>query len=53
MTFRSFGGPTVAFTFGGVSFLTDPTFDEPGGYRSRSPCSSAARPAPRSSATRT
>jgi L-ascorbate metabolism protein UlaG (beta-lactamase superfamily) len=32
MTFRSFGGPTVAFTYGGVSFLTDPTFDEPGDY---------------------
>ncbi|GID91444.1 MBL fold metallo-hydrolase [Amorphoplanes digitatis] len=34
MTFaiRSFGGPTVSFTFGGLTFLTDPTFDEPGDY---------------------
>jgi L-ascorbate metabolism protein UlaG (beta-lactamase superfamily) len=29
---RSFGGPTVAFTLGGRTFLTDPTFDEPGDY---------------------
>lgn len=32
MTFRSFGGPTVEFTFGGLTFLTDPTFDQPGDY---------------------
>ena len=32
MNFRSFGGPTVAFTYGGLAFLTDPTFDEPGDY---------------------
>jgi L-ascorbate metabolism protein UlaG (beta-lactamase superfamily) len=36
MTFaiRSFGGPTVSFTLGGLTFLTDPTFDEPGDYPS-------------------
>ncbi|HEX5199653.1 MAG TPA: MBL fold metallo-hydrolase, partial [Actinoplanes sp.] len=32
MTFRLFGGPTVEFSFGGLTFLTDPTFDEPGDY---------------------
>ncbi|MEU4218336.1 MBL fold metallo-hydrolase [Actinoplanes sp. NPDC026623] len=34
MTFaiRSFGGPTVSFTLGGLTFMTDPTFDEPGDY---------------------
>ncbi|MFI5896613.1 MBL fold metallo-hydrolase [Actinoplanes sp. NPDC051513] len=32
MTFRAFGGPTAEFTFGGLVFLTDPTFDEPGDY---------------------
>jgi L-ascorbate metabolism protein UlaG (beta-lactamase superfamily) len=29
---RGFGGPTVTFRLGGVSFLTDPTFDAPGRY---------------------
>jgi len=29
---RGFGGPTVAFEFGGHTFLTDPTFDPPGSY---------------------
>lgn len=32
MNFRSFGGPTVSFAFGGLTFLTDPTFDDPGDY---------------------
>lgn len=34
MTFatRAFGGPTVTFTYGGLAFITDPTFDEPGDY---------------------
>lgn len=26
------GGPTLHFTYGGLGFLTDPTFDEPGSY---------------------
>ena len=26
------GGPTLHFTYAGLSFLTDPTFDEPGSY---------------------
>lgn len=26
------GGPTLHFTYAGLSFLTDPTFDEPGEY---------------------
>lgn len=26
------GGPTLHFTYGGMSFLTDPTFDEPGDF---------------------
>ncbi|WP_227983315.1 MBL fold metallo-hydrolase [Nocardia spumae] len=26
------GGPTVRFTYGGLTWLTDPTFDEPGDY---------------------
>ncbi|WP_327004663.1 MBL fold metallo-hydrolase [Dactylosporangium sp. NBC_01737] len=34
MTFqiRRFGGPTAVFTVGGVTFMTDPTFDPPGDY---------------------
>jgi len=32
MNFRSFGGPTVVLPYGGLTFLTDPTFDEPGDY---------------------
>ncbi|SHN15773.1 MBL fold metallo-hydrolase [Actinacidiphila paucisporea] len=27
------GGPTTVFDYGGLRFLTDPTFDEPGDYR--------------------
>nr|WP_296068626.1 MBL fold metallo-hydrolase [uncultured Actinoplanes sp.] len=30
--FRVFGGPTVLFDYGGLRFLTDPTFDQPGDY---------------------
>jgi L-ascorbate metabolism protein UlaG (beta-lactamase superfamily) len=30
--YRRFGGPTVAFPLGGLTFLTDPTFDGPGEY---------------------
>lgn len=29
---RTFGGPTTAFEYGGLRFLTDPTFDGPGDY---------------------
>ncbi|MCP2164239.1 MBL fold metallo-hydrolase [Goodfellowiella coeruleoviolacea] len=28
-----FGGPTALFEYGGLRFLTDPTFDEPGDYQ--------------------
>lgn len=30
--FRRFGGPTAVFTVGGITFMTDPTFDPPGDY---------------------
>ncbi|MDH2392768.1 MBL fold metallo-hydrolase [Streptomyces sp. HNM0663] len=30
---RVFGGPTALFEYGGLRFLTDPTFDAPGGYQ--------------------
>ena len=26
------GGPTLRFRYGGLTWLTDPTFDEPGDY---------------------
>ncbi|MEV7415028.1 MBL fold metallo-hydrolase [Streptomyces sp. NPDC089919] len=29
---RTFGGPTALFEYGGLRFLTDPTFDAPGDY---------------------
>lgn len=29
---RVLGGPTAVFEYGGLRFLTDPTFDEPGDY---------------------
>ncbi|MBP3081488.1 MBL fold metallo-hydrolase [Streptomyces sp. ZG43] len=29
---RTFGGPTALFEYGGLRFLTDPTFDGPGDY---------------------
>src|SRR6478752_3344604 len=32
ITMTFVGGPTLAFTYGGLTFLTDPTFDEPGVY---------------------
>ncbi|MFD8087024.1 MBL fold metallo-hydrolase [Kitasatospora sp. NPDC059722] len=31
-TIRAFGGPTTLIEFGGLRFLTDPTFDGPGDY---------------------
>ncbi|MFJ9034119.1 MBL fold metallo-hydrolase [Streptomyces sp. NPDC102274] len=30
---RAFGGPTALFEYGGLRFLTDPTFDAPGDYQ--------------------
>ncbi|MFF5232528.1 MBL fold metallo-hydrolase [Dactylosporangium sp. NPDC000521] len=33
MKFQRFGGPTVVFGVGGVTFITDPTFDPPGRYQ--------------------
>lgn len=30
---RVFGGPTALFDYGGLRFLTDPTFDDPGDYQ--------------------
>ncbi|GAB1644927.1 MBL fold metallo-hydrolase [Krasilnikovia sp. MM14-A1259] len=30
---RRFGGPTATFSLGGLTFMTDPTFDAPGEYR--------------------
>jgi L-ascorbate metabolism protein UlaG (beta-lactamase superfamily) len=32
ITVRVFGGPTALFEYGGLRFLTDPTFDTPGDY---------------------
>ena len=32
MIFSTFGGPTVTFPYGGLTFLTDPTFDPAGTY---------------------
>ena len=34
---RVFGGPTALFDYGGLRFLTDPTFDGPGDYESAGP----------------
>ncbi|MFI6933254.1 MBL fold metallo-hydrolase [Streptomyces sp. NPDC050287] len=32
VTVRVFGGPTALIEYGGLRFLTDPTFDDPGDY---------------------
>ncbi|GAB3179451.1 MBL fold metallo-hydrolase [Nesterenkonia halophila] len=32
VSIRHFGGPTALFEYGGLQFLTDPTFDAPGEY---------------------
>ncbi|MEU7070106.1 MBL fold metallo-hydrolase [Streptomyces narbonensis] len=43
---RLFGGPTALFEYGGLRFLTDPTFDEPGDYAvPRGRLTKTARPA--------
>ncbi|MET7443055.1 MBL fold metallo-hydrolase [Streptomyces sp. NPDC004082] len=34
---RTFGGPTALFEYGGLRFLTDPTFDGAGDYPSQGP----------------
>lgn len=36
ITVQAFGGPTALFEYGGLRFLTDPTFDEPRSYASPS-----------------
>lgn len=36
ITVQAFGGPTALFEYGGLRFLTDPTFDEPQSYVSPS-----------------
>ncbi|GAA2848443.1 hypothetical protein Acy02nite_01950 [Actinoplanes cyaneus] len=36
ITVKAFGGPTALFEYGGLRFLTDPTFDEPQTYVSPS-----------------
>ncbi|MFD5947267.1 MBL fold metallo-hydrolase [Streptomyces collinus] len=43
---RVLGGPTAVFEYGGLSFLTDPTFDAPGDYsRPGAPVLSKTAPA--------
>lgn len=53
---RVLGGPTALFEYGGLKFLTDPTFDAPGDYyaagqkiltKNRSPFRRRRRPRPR------
>ncbi|KES06045.1 Zn-dependent hydrolase [Streptomyces toyocaensis] len=50
VTVRTFGGPTAVIEYGGLRFLTDPTFDGPGDHPSPGPtltktAPSAAAPA--------
>ncbi|MEU8947877.1 MBL fold metallo-hydrolase [Streptomyces sp. NPDC048489] len=42
---RTFGGPTALFEYGGLRFLTDPTFDGPGDYPSAGPTLTKTAPA--------
>ncbi|MCQ8193082.1 MBL fold metallo-hydrolase [Streptomyces rugosispiralis] len=42
---RTFGGPTALFEYGGLRFLTDPTFDGPGDYGSSGPVLTKTAPA--------
>ncbi|MFB7174194.1 MBL fold metallo-hydrolase [Streptomyces sp. NPDC056254] len=42
---RTFGGPTALFEYGGLRFLTDPTFDGPGDYPSQGPTLTKTAPA--------
>ncbi|HWJ84090.1 MAG TPA: MBL fold metallo-hydrolase, partial [Cellulomonas sp.] len=39
------GGPTLAFTYAGLTFLTDPTFDEPREYAGGIPLRKLVGPA--------
>ncbi|MGW8886331.1 MBL fold metallo-hydrolase [Streptomyces sp. NPDC055749] len=39
-----FGGPTALFEYGGLRFLTDPTFDGPGDYPSAGPTLTKTHP---------
>ena len=41
---RTFGGPTALFEYGGLRFLTDPTFDAPGDYPAGRPAPDQDRP---------
>ncbi|MFD9427200.1 MULTISPECIES: MBL fold metallo-hydrolase [unclassified Streptomyces] len=41
---RVFGGPTALFEYGGLRFLTDPTFDGPGDYPSAGPTLTKTHP---------
>ncbi|KOV70722.1 MBL fold metallo-hydrolase [Streptomyces sp. MMG1121] len=47
---RVLGGPTVLIEYGGVRFLTDPTFDDPGDYPSPSGRTLTKTAPPRTSA---
>ena len=42
------GGPTLRLTYAGLTFLTDPTFDEPGSYPGAGADARASSSAPRS-----
>ncbi|GAB3211185.1 MBL fold metallo-hydrolase [Marinactinospora thermotolerans] len=42
---RTFGGPTALFEYGGLRFLTDPTFDAPGDYPQPGPLLTKTAPA--------
>ncbi|WP_026452956.1 MBL fold metallo-hydrolase [Saccharomonospora iraqiensis] len=42
---RVFGGPTALFEYGGLRFLTDPTFDDPGEHESVGPVLTKTSPA--------
>ncbi|GAA4661447.1 MBL fold metallo-hydrolase [Streptomyces chumphonensis] len=42
---RTLGGPTALFEYGGLRFLTDPTFDGPGEYPSAGPTLTKTAPA--------
>ncbi|MFD7768951.1 MBL fold metallo-hydrolase [Streptomyces sp. NPDC059787] len=42
---RTLGGPTALFEYGGLRFLTDPTFDGPGDHPSQGPTLTKTAPA--------
>ncbi|MEW2346953.1 MULTISPECIES: MBL fold metallo-hydrolase [unclassified Streptomyces] len=43
---RVFGGPTAFFTYGGIRFLVDPAFDEPGDFPGEGPLLTKTAPSP-------